>query len=129
MNPKSREWLRDAVCLGTDSPAFRTALLRLQRMVTEFETRLSASDWLAGDRFSYADAAYMPYMFRLELLQMDRLWAGRPAVGEWYGRAKARDSFAAIADWYDPKNIDLLASSGRAAAARVAEMLRQAGSD
>ena len=129
MNPKSREWLRDAVFLGIESPVFRTALLRLERMVSEFEMRLSESDWLAGDRYSVADAAYTPYMFRLELLQMDHLWARRPAVAAWYGRAKERDSFAAITDWYDPNNIGLLTSSGRAAAARVAEMLRQAGSD
>ena len=129
MNPKSREWLRDAVYLGIDSPVFRMALLRLQRMVSELETRLSGLDWLAGDRFSIADAAYMPYMFRLELLQMDQLWADRPFVGEWYRRTKSRDSFAAITDWHDRNDIERLTSSGRAAAARVAEMLRQEGSD
>lgn len=129
MNPKSREWLRDAVYLGIDSPVFRTALLRLQRMVSEFETRLSGSDWLAGNRFSFADAAYMPYMYRLELLQMDQLWAGRPAVIEWCGRAKARDSFAAITAWYDQNAIETLTLRGREVAERVEEMLRQAGSN
>ena len=106
MNPKSREWLEDVVLLGTAAPAFRSALLRFERMAAELETRLADSDWLAGDSFSIADAAYIPYMYRLELLQMEHFWDRRPAVAGWYARMKARASFAAVADWYDPSNVD-----------------------
>ena len=129
MNLKSREWLRDAVFLGIEAPVFRAALLRLERMMAEFELRLAASDWLAGDSFSIADVAYMPYMFRLELLQMDCLWFRRPAVTAWYRRTKERDSFAAITDWYNPKNIETLTRRGREAADRAAGMLRQTRQD
>ena len=115
MNPKSRLWLEDAVFRGTDSPSFRGAVLRFDRALAEFEKRLASSGWLAGPGFSIADAAYLPYMIRLDLLQLNLLWRDRPLVADWFGRLRSRPGFAAVMDWYDPRNLEVLIGRGREA--------------
>jgi glutathione S-transferase len=53
---------------------------------------LANRDWLAGDRFSYADLAaaaaisILDYMGEVE-------WPDFPHVREWYGAMKSRPSF------------------------------------
>lgn len=123
MNAKSRVWLEDVVHEGIDAPAFATALGRFDRLLADFEERLSLSPWLVGDRYSVADVAYTSYLVRLDLLQLDALWRGRPAVADWYDRLRARDSAAAVLDWYDPHNIETLTNRGREAAGTVDQIL------
>ena len=48
--------------------------------------------WLAGPDFSLADIAAVPYVLRLDLLRMARLWDAHPGVGAWYKRVLARPS-------------------------------------
>ena len=50
--------------------------------------------WLAGDRYSIADAAFTPYVVRLEHLDVLGLLDSTPRVADWYRRIKARPSFA-----------------------------------
>ena len=123
MNPKSRFWLEDVVFRGTDAPVFRDAVLRFDGALADFEERLSSTGWLAGPSFSIADAAYLPYMIRLDLLQMALLWKDRPAVANWLDRMKARQGFAAVIDWYAPRNIEVLTGRGREAAGTVEAIL------
>ena len=115
MNRKSRLWLEDAVFRGTDSPSYREAVQRFDQALAGFEERLALSDWLAGPEFSIADAAYLPYMIRLDLLQLNVLWRDRPLVADWFGRLKARPGFAAVMDWYEPRNLEVLTGRGREA--------------
>lgn len=123
MNEKSRAWLEDVVYEGIDAPAFATALARFDRLLADFEQRLSLSPWLVGESYSVADVAYTSYLIRLDLLQLDVLWRNRPAVADWYGRLRARNSAAAVLDWYDPQNIKTLTSRGREAAGTVEQIL------
>jgi len=53
---------------------------------------LAHGRYLAGDSFSNAECAVIPYILRLELLKLDRLWAEYPAVSEWWARMRARPS-------------------------------------
>lgn len=123
MNEKSRAWLEDVVYQGIGAPAFTTALGRFDRLMADFERRLSSSPWLVGDHYSVADVAFTSYLIRLDLLQLDALWRERPAVADWYGRLRARDSAAAVFDWYDPQNIETLTRRGREAAETVERIL------
>jgi glutathione S-transferase len=54
----------------------------------------SAQDdaYLAGDAYSLADAAVIPYILRLDLLGLDKMWANRPAVASWWRRVRNRPS-------------------------------------
>jgi hypothetical protein len=47
---------------------------------------------LAGDDFSNADCAVIPYILRLELLKLSGMWDRYPAVAGWWARTRARPS-------------------------------------
>ena len=119
MNPKSRSWLQDVVFQGIESAAFRKALFRFDRLFADLETRLGSASWLAGETYSVADVAFTPYLIRLDLLGFDHFWRARPALRDWYEQLRGRDSAAAVLGWYDPENIDLLTTRGRAATEQV----------
>jgi glutathione S-transferase len=60
---------------------------------------LEHGSFLAGDGFSNADCAVIPYILRLELLKLDGMWERYPAVAEWWSRIRERASIkAAIFD-------------------------------
>ena len=44
------------------------------------------------DSLSNADVAAIPYVLRLELLQLSRLWDSHPGVGAWWERVRIRPS-------------------------------------
>jgi glutathione S-transferase len=53
---------------------------------------LARRPYLAGESFSNAECAVIPYILRLELLKLDGLWAQYPAVADWWARMRARPS-------------------------------------
>jgi Glutathione S-transferase, C-terminal domain len=65
------------------------------------ETALATLPYLAGQTYSLADAAATPYIFRAEMLGLNKLWVGkRPGVEGWCARIRERPSFArAIDSW------------------------------
>ena len=80
--------------LGFSSPDFVKALTSLDQMLTDMETTLSQAEWLAGNKFTLADAAIIPFLERLDEFTYSELWEERrPAVSEWWDRIKARDSY------------------------------------
>ena len=78
-----------------------------------------------GCGHSIADVAFTPYLIRLDLLGLDHFWQARPATRDWYEQLRGRKSAAAVLGWYDPKNIELLTTRGRAAAVQVKSMLAE----
>jgi len=75
--------------------------IRLQdRILGEMEARLSGHDWLAGAAFSDAECALLPYLWRLERLGLEAIWAGRPRVADWFARCKARPSWERAMEAY-----------------------------
>jgi glutathione S-transferase len=77
------------------------ALAAFDRYIGEMEQALAAAPWLAGESFSLADIAAVPYLNRALALGMDRLWVGRrPRVEDWFARVRARPSFeTAVTTW------------------------------
>jgi len=73
---------------------------------------LKGSQYLAGDTFSIAECAVIPYILRLELLKLSALWDRYPATADWWMRMRARASVKAAifdrmseADWTPFKNL------------------------
>ncbi len=124
MNPKSRVWLEEVVYRGVEAPIVRTCLLRFDRLLDNFEARLT-DQWLTGPRYSVTEAAYTSYMVRLEMLHLGFLWRDRPRIARWFDRLKARPSFAEITDWYTPENGQALARYGAENAARMEALLHE----
>jgi glutathione S-transferase len=87
---KRSEYKRDVALHGLDSKFAREALEHYEKLLQLIDE--AGGGWLAGGDFSLADIAAVPYVLRLDLLRMSRLWDGRPGVASWYKRVLARPS-------------------------------------
>jgi glutathione S-transferase len=87
---KRSEYKRDVALNGLDSKFVHEALEHHQKLLKMIDQ--AGGGWLAGAGFSLADIAAVPYVLRLELLRMSRLWDELPGVAAWYKRVLARPS-------------------------------------
>ena len=70
---------------------------------------------MAGELFSLADAAVLPYVMRLDHLAMTPLLSARPQVADWYARVQARPSFeVAVSSLLPQFVIDMFQKNGAA---------------
>ena len=101
---------------GLSHPDARNALKSYVQFIKEVATHLESHKWLAGDTFSLAECAIVPYVRRLEDLNQQWIWEnGQGYTGfiDWYERCKARASFkTAIIDWAPPPVLDLMKTTG-----------------
>jgi glutathione S-transferase len=81
---KRSEYKRDVALNGLDSKFALEALEHHQKLLQLIDD--AGGGWLAGPDFSLADIAAVPYVLRLDLLRMSRLWDRRPGVAAWYKR-------------------------------------------
>lgn len=96
--PEARAVLIRRNELGLDYDDARQALQDYVCVIDEMEENLRGSLWLAGDQFTLADCALVPYIYRLESLALDWLWlenTNRRHLADWYERVKRRPSFNA----------------------------------
>ena len=87
---------------GFDAPGGRGKVELYDRHLRKMEDALKKTEWLAADFFTFADIAMTPYVLRLDMLAMQRMWSdGRlPRVERWLEKVKARPTFAAaFLDW------------------------------
>jgi glutathione S-transferase len=87
---KRTEYKVDVAVNGLESKFAAEALQYHNKLLDLIEE--SGGGWLAGDEFSLADIAVIPYVLRLDLLRMSRLWETRPNVASWYKQGLARPS-------------------------------------
>lgn len=87
---KRTQYKRDVALHGLDSRFAREALEHHEKLLSLIDA--AGGGWLAGSEFSLADIAVIPYVLRLDLLRMARLWERRPRVASWYKRSLARPS-------------------------------------
>jgi glutathione S-transferase len=73
---------------------------------------MQSGTYLAGERYSNADIAVIPYVLRLELLRLSSLWDKHPGVVAWWRRMRERPSTRKAildrmseADWAPFKNL------------------------
>ncbi len=75
-----------------DSAAIRAARANVKQHMKYTNWLAGTRNWMAGDRFSYADLAAGAALSALDYLgEVD--WAGNPQAREWYTRVKSRPSF------------------------------------
>jgi len=123
--PERRERIQKAVEFGMDSPTFAPALRRLDRLIADIERALTDSDWLAGESYCLADAAYTPYMIRLEHLGLGDMIKPRPRIADWTARLFARPSFkTAVADWFNPETLAVFEAHRESAREKAARILK-----
>jgi glutathione S-transferase len=91
-NQKRSDIKRDVTTHGLQSHYTIEAIKQHEKLLTWMETALKGGPYLAGKIYSLGDIAVVPYILRLELLNLSRMWDQRPAVAEWWGRIQMRPS-------------------------------------
>jgi glutathione S-transferase len=123
-DPVKRERRRDVIEKGLDSMFFKQAIGRLLQLYRDMDNALESHAWLAGDRYSIADAAFTPYVARLDHLDVLGLLDPTPRTADWYRRIKARPSFDdAIVRWENAKYLELMKKQGRENWPKIKEIM------
>jgi glutathione S-transferase len=106
------EYKRSVIEHGLDSEFVVDAVRQHQKLLSWMANDLSHGSFLAGDAFSNADVAVIPYILRLELLKLSDLWAQYSAIAEWWRQVRNRPSVKATifdcmteSDWAPFKEI------------------------
>lgn len=94
------------------------------RLVQAMDQVLRDREWLAGKAYSLADGAFTPYLNRLEMLGLARLWDRLPQVSQWFAAVKARPSFTPALFDYLPADLrERMQADGRRAAPEFERLL------
>jgi glutathione S-transferase len=89
-NKKRAEHKRDVALYGLESKFVREALDYHLKLLKMMDAALARGPWLAGEAFSLADAAVIPYILRLDLLKLEKLFSEK--TRSWYARMRERPS-------------------------------------
>jgi glutathione S-transferase len=122
-NIVKRERRRDVIDKGPDSMHFLVAVARMELLLTEMEAALARHPFLIGPDYTIADAAFTPYLARLDHLAILGLTDSRPHVADWYRRVKARKSFHdGIGKWENEGYLKLMKQRGAETWPKVKEL-------
>lgn len=128
VTPRWHARKKEIVTQGFEAPGLAATYRLYDGYLAKMEKTLERQPWLAGERFSLADVAVTPYVNRLDMLGMARMWtATRPRLTGWFERIKARPSFKpAFLDWCPPDLTADLLTFGRQSWPSVEKLLAQA---
>lgn len=111
-DPSRAILMRDMVTNGTNSPRLKLAISAYKKFIKDLANALAKQEWILPSGVSLADFAFLPYMERLEQLNLKALWSEYPNIENWFNRVKATEAYQlAIRQWHNQEYIDLMASS------------------
>lgn len=123
-----RETRRSVIELGVQAPSFRGALAEHVVLFDALQTRLNDHDWLAGDSYSLADAALLPYVLRVEHIGLGSLVASRLSLAAWFERIQQKPAYAiAVAEYLPQALIDNFAKAAALVEQELADSLSAVG--
>lgn len=127
-DPIILEWRRSVYVDGLASPHVGAAMHLILASLAKLDGALQQEEWLVDSRFTLAEAALLPAIYRLECLNMDLLWVERyPAVQAWLERGRRRASFRAAIQAYLPSaTLEAYRAAGRRARGELAQLARDA---
>ncbi|MCC6473447.1 MAG: glutathione S-transferase family protein [Burkholderiales bacterium] len=125
-DPLRRERRRDVIANGVEAKEFRSAVVMWMRLLDDMEDALAPGAWLADAGYSLADAAYTPYLTRLDHLNLLGWLDRRPRLARWYERVRERPSYAAaFTKWENAEYIALMRDKGAEAWPRLRALAAQ----
>ncbi len=95
IRPLRKHFYRRMGTKGFSPDEIEASLDQLDLTLRRMEEALAKGPWLMGAQFSLADIVVIPTIDRLDDLGMAHMWDRYPGVKGWYGRLKARPSYAA----------------------------------
>jgi glutathione S-transferase len=125
-NPIARAARRSVIELGVNAPEFAGAMSEMLKLLDRMQVVLSSHEWLAGDGFTLADAALLPYVLRLDALAMSPLIDARANVARWYARIRAMPAYdTAVARWTPEFVTQLFRANGEAVWSQVEALINK----
>ncbi|WP_187276547.1 glutathione S-transferase family protein [Parahaliea maris] len=123
-DPGRAGFMRDVLPNGVASKRFSLALYSYNQLLADMDDALQQRAWLAGDQLSLADFSYVPYIDRLDQLQLSFWWRDRPAIADWLERMRGLPAYGtAIQQWNNNDYLQLMAGHGRESAPEVQRVL------
>ncbi|MEP1446284.1 MAG: glutathione S-transferase family protein [Paraglaciecola sp.] len=111
-DPARATLMRDMVTNGMSSPRLNLAIYAYKKLLKDLARALENNHWIMGSGISLVDFAFVPYIERLEQLQLKSMWADYPQIDEWLTRMRTTDAYkVAILEWHNPEYIQLMASA------------------
>ena len=99
-DPGRRATRRSVVDHGVEAPEFAGAYAAHVKLFDLADHVLAGSAYLVGDTLTLADAALLPYVLRVDHLNLSGLLEGRSGLAAWYQRMQERPMFQpAVADY------------------------------
>jgi len=120
------QWIQQ----GIEAPGAAAKIQLYVGYLRKMESALQRSPWLAGEQFSMADVAMTPYVNRLAILAMERLWesGALPRVADWFGRIRERATFtSALVEWMPAELAAEMRANGEKSWPSIAAVLGDTG--
>ena len=125
-DPARRERQQSTHEKGLQSPAADLAIQTLQRFMAQLADALAGRDWLASEKYTLADAAALPYMFRARALHLAPLWENKPELVAWLDRGLAHAEALPVEDiWGSESFHAMVARHADAADSETQELIMQ----
>jgi glutathione S-transferase len=94
LGPAEAPRRRQRLETGLDDADAAAALKVYDKFLADMDAALARRPWLAGDRFSLAEANAIPFVNRLDMLELSGMWKlSRPHLTAWWERIKDRPTF------------------------------------
>ena len=117
---RKRGWIYD----GFNAPDVKAAIQLFNKLLGDMETSLQDTNWLVSNEYTLADTALTPYLNRLEMLSLMKMWDKRPNVTRWFENVKSRPSFQpAIFEYFPEELRTFMIENGRKAWPKYQKML------
>lgn len=125
LGPAQAERRRKRLETGVEDADTAAALRVYDKFLADMEAALARRPWLAGGGFSLAEVNVIPFVNRLDMLELSGMWTGsRPHLSDWWERVKSRPTFGDAMFKYVPDALrDLMTEKGREAWPKVREIL------
>jgi glutathione S-transferase len=119
---------KHAIDLGLDDPALAVTMRKMDKMVRDMQASLIARQWLAGDAFSLADIALIPYIVRLDVMTLLEIWRQDcPRVFEWLAAVRQRHGYRPTYDALErSRTHQLMRENGATAFAKLKSLVAAA---
>ena len=94
-DPVKRQARKETIEKGIDAPIVMNSLKKAGEFLDQLETNIEDSGWIAGDKFSMADACVLPYIQRFDHLALSEAFSEekRPKINKWFRKVKDLDFF------------------------------------
>lgn len=123
--PSRKAVMEDIVVNGMDSPRLYLAAYAYDKLIKDMAKALASKDWLVGDAISLADLSFLPYIERLDQLQLSAWWSEYPQLEQWISRVRDTSAYQiGMGEWNNPSYIGMMKSFGENAWEKLSASLK-----